>query len=82
MLRELAGIVIFHTVVPRDGFAHNFPENFVPQDYLGEQRRYYEPTEQGVEKKIKERLDRWRALSAQATHCPPDKPGAQDTATP
>ncbi len=33
---------------------------FVAQDYLGAARRYYEPTEQGVEKKIKERLDKWR----------------------
>ena len=32
------------------------------QDYLGAFKRYYEPTEQGVEKKIKERVDRWRAM--------------------
>jgi replication-associated recombination protein RarA len=30
------------------------------QDYLGTAKRYYEPTDQGVEKKIKERLDNWR----------------------
>ena len=30
------------------------------QNYLGAAKRYYEPTEQGVEKKIKERLDNWR----------------------
>jgi replication-associated recombination protein RarA len=30
------------------------------KDYLGAAKRYYEPTEQGVEKKIKERLDNWR----------------------
>ncbi len=50
-------------------YAHNHPEHFVPQDYLGALRRYYEPTEQGTEKKIKERLDRWRALmeTARAT---------------
>ena len=29
-------------------------------------RRYYEPTEQGVEKKIKERVEKWRALAAEA----------------
>jgi putative ATPase len=33
----------------------------VAQDYLGADRRYYEPTAQGVEKKIKERLELWRA---------------------
>jgi putative ATPase len=42
-------------------YAHDHPEHFVPQDYLGASRRYYEPTEQGVEKKIKERVERWRA---------------------
>ena len=47
-------------------YAHNFPDHFVPQDYLGEERRYYEPTEQGIEKKIKERLQHWRALAAEA----------------
>jgi hypothetical protein len=33
----------------------------VAEDYLGAFRRYYEPTEQGAEKRIKERVDRWRA---------------------
>lgn len=42
-------------------YAHNHPGNFVAQDYLGETRHYYHPTEQGVEKKIKERVERWRA---------------------
>ena len=53
-------------------YAHDFPGHFVPQDYLGEARRYYEPTEQGVEKKIKERLDRWRAM-VEAAQNPPLK---------
>lgn len=43
-------------------YAHDFPEHFVVQDYLGASRRYYEPTTQGTEKKIKERLDHWRDL--------------------
>jgi putative ATPase len=42
-------------------YAHDFPEHFVPQDYLGAARRYYEATEEGAEKKIKERLEKWRA---------------------
>jgi putative ATPase len=42
-------------------YAHDFPEHFVAQDYLGAARRYYEATEQGAEKKIKERLEKWRA---------------------
>jgi putative ATPase len=42
-------------------YAHDFPDHFVPQDYLGAARRYYEATDQGAEKKIKERLEKWRA---------------------
>jgi putative ATPase len=42
-------------------YAHDHPEHFVAQDYLGVDKRYYEPTEQGVEKKIKERVEKWRA---------------------
>jgi putative ATPase len=42
-------------------YAHDFPGHFVAQDYLGAARRYYEATEQGAEKKIKERLEKWRA---------------------
>lgn len=41
-------------------YAHEGEGHFVPQDYLGADKRYYEPTEQGVEKKIKERLELWR----------------------
>src|SRR5204863_4981048 len=42
-------------------YAHDHPGHFVPQEYLGATKRYYQPTDQGVEKKIKERVDRWRA---------------------
>jgi putative ATPase len=42
-------------------YAHDFPGHFVPQDYLGAARRYYEPTIEGSEKKIGERLEKWRA---------------------
>jgi putative ATPase len=46
-------------------YAHDHPGHFVAQDYLGAEKRYYEPTEQGVEKKIKERVEKWRALMAE-----------------
>ena len=42
-------------------YAHDFPGHFVAQDYLGADKHYYEPTDQGVEKKIKERVEKWRA---------------------
>ncbi len=44
-------------------YAHDGKDHFVAQDYLGAAKRYYEPTEQGVEKKIKERLENWRKQS-------------------
>jgi putative ATPase len=47
-------------------YAHDHAGNFVAQDYLGAFKRYYEPTEQGVEKKIKERVERWQQLTAEA----------------
>jgi putative ATPase len=42
-------------------YAHDNPDHFVAQDYLGAAKRYYEPTDQGVEKKIKERVEKWRS---------------------
>src|SRR3954462_13579779 len=44
-------------------YAHDFPDHFVAQDYLGADKRYYKPTEQGIEKKIKERVEKWRSMS-------------------
>jgi putative ATPase len=46
-------------------YAHEGKDHFVAQEYLGPDRKYYEPTEQGVEKKIKERLEKWRAQFAE-----------------
>ena len=48
-------------------YAHDHPGHFVPENYLGAERRFYHPTEQGTEKKIKERVDRWRAWILEAT---------------
>jgi putative ATPase len=47
-------------------YSHDYEGHYVPQAYLPEGRRYYEPGEQGVEKRIKERLDYWRSLFEQA----------------
>lgn len=41
-------------------YSHDHPGHFVAQDYLGTEKRYYEPTDQGTEKKIRERLADWR----------------------
>ena len=45
-------------------YAHDGKDHFVAQEYLGVDKTFYEPTEQGVEKKIKERLENWRKQSA------------------
>ncbi len=59
-------------------YAHDHPDHFVAQDYLGAPRRYYEPTDQGRERQIKERVEHWRrqfdALRAAAP--PPPAAGA------
>ena len=57
-------------------YAHDHPDHFVVQDYLGVERRYYEPTDQGAEKKIKERVDKWRALTEQAKASKAAGPGS------
>jgi putative ATPase len=45
-------------------YAHDYEGHYVPQDYMGAEKIYYEPGDQGAEKKIKERLEKWRALKA------------------
>ena len=45
-------------------YAHDGQNHFVAQDYLGVDKTFYHPTEQGVEKKIKERVEKWRAQFA------------------
>ena len=42
-------------------YAHDFDGAYVPQAYLPEGRIYYQPGDQGMEKRIRERLDFWRA---------------------
>jgi putative ATPase len=54
-------------------YAHDHPGHFVAQDYLGSVKRYYEATDQGHERKIKERLDQWRALAARSRETTPPK---------
>ena len=42
-------------------YSHDYEGGYVPQAYLPEGRKYYTPTENGLEKRIKERLDFWRS---------------------
>jgi putative ATPase len=41
-------------------YAHDYEGNYVPQSYLPEGRRFYHPTANGQELRIKERLEFWR----------------------
>jgi putative ATPase len=46
-------------------YAHDFSNAFTPQDYLpdelrGDEGRFYEPTDRGYEKIIRERMELWR----------------------
>ncbi len=47
-------------------YSHAAEGAYIPQAYLPEGRRYYEPTENGYEKRVKERLDFWRAKFEEA----------------
>ena len=41
-------------------YSHEYEGNYVPQAYLPEGKRYYEPTQNGHEIRIAERLEYWR----------------------
>jgi putative ATPase len=41
-------------------YSHDYEGGWVPQQYLPEARRYYEPTDRGHEAEIRRRLEAWR----------------------
>ncbi len=43
-------------------YAHDYEGGYVPQAYLPEGKVYYQPTENGMERRVKERLEYWRSL--------------------
>ncbi len=51
-------------------YAHDYEEAYVPQQYLPDALRgakWYEPTESGYEKTVKERIEWWEKLKGEAT---------------
>jgi putative ATPase len=48
-------------------YAHDYKDHFVGQEYIPEQRIYYEPSEQGHERELKKRLDAWRKRKQENT---------------
>ncbi len=47
-------------------YAHDYEGAYVPQAYLPEGKIYYQPGDQGMEKRIRERLDFWRSQRDEA----------------
>jgi putative ATPase len=55
-------------------YPHGFPEHHVPQQYLPTHllgKTFYEPSDQGYEAAVRERLARWRRAQAEALGYPP-----------
>ncbi len=52
-------------------YSHEGEGAYIPQAYLPEGRRYYDPGDNGYEKRVKERLDYWRALFEQSNAAKP-----------
>ena len=44
-------------------YSHDYEGNYTPQAYLPEGRTYYHPTENGMEKRIKDRLAHWLEIA-------------------
>jgi putative ATPase len=62
-------------------YAHDYPEDYVPQAYLPEGRTYYTPTHNGLELRIAERMEHRRQLAeAQGIYVPHQR--AEQTTTP
>src|SRR5712671_4283015 len=43
-------------------YAHDFEGHVVEQEHLPEKRKYYEPSDQGFELKVRERMEKWKQL--------------------
>jgi putative ATPase len=48
-------------------YSHDFPEGYVAQQYLPEERRYYEPVDRGYEAEIRQRLEALRSKPPNAS---------------
>ena len=46
-------------------YAHDFEGHVVAQEHLPEKRKYYEPSDQGFELKVRERMEKWKLLLKQ-----------------
>jgi putative ATPase len=58
-------------------YAHDFPEGFVRQDYLGVDKTYYEPTERGYEAQIAERMRALKGIGGSEESVSPSETDAR-----
>jgi putative ATPase len=54
-------------------YSHSYEGHYVPQKYMLHDARYYEPGDEGYEKKIKERLEKLRSKNVQKRSGIPEK---------
>lgn len=59
-------------------YAHDFPEGYVPQDYLGVEKEYYRPTDRGREATFKTYLAKLKAIREQVEKSKNDATSAGD----
>lgn len=65
-------------------YAHDFPEGYAPQEYLGVEKRYYRPTDRGREATFRQYLEKLAALRQAAAETKPagtplaEKPSSKD----
>ena len=55
-------------------YAHNYEGGYAPQDYLGVEKAYYQPSDRGREAKFREYLERLREIRKKAMQEHPDRP--------
>jgi putative ATPase len=46
-------------------YPHDFPGHFVPQEYMPQKKEFYQPTDEGYDTVIKERLAKWKKTKPQ-----------------
>jgi putative ATPase len=56
-------------------YAHDFEGGVAEQDYLGVDKKYYEPTDRGFEAELRRRLDEFRQHQAKNAKPAGDQPG-------
>ena len=57
-------------------YAHDFPEGYVPQEYLGVDKTYYRPTDRGKEAVFRQYLEKLARIRQESDS--PHRPPAQD----